>query len=187
MQNGTTRKREYGTTDYRTTGLAFRGRVCENAAHLPDASVLPTNPTIQQSNNPQCLSGSVAAFRENAADLMRMSVFPTNPPIEQSTNPQRLTGPVAAFVKTRLTCRARRPLLSGLVVRGLVVSWSRSPIGPIGPISATNTPKLRNEPKRKPPNPNEINLSGPTAASPALKRTHFSLSANPRQIARNPP
>ena len=34
-------------------------------------------------------------------------------------------------------------------------------------------PKLRNEPKHKPPNPNEINPSWPAAASPAPKRTQI--------------
>ena len=89
---------------------------------------------------------SVAAFRENAADLMGMSVFPTHPIIHGKHR----------------ACLA--PILRISPI---------SPIGLIGPISARNTPKLPNEPKRKPPNPNEINLSGPAAASPAPKQTQI--------------
>ena len=60
-----------------------------------------------------------------------------------------------------------------------------SPIGFIGPSSATNTPKLRNEPKHKPPNPNEIKVSGPAAAFPAPNRTQrpaFPLSSSAGQF-----
>ena len=51
-----------------------------------------------------------------------------------------------------------------------------SPLGPLGlngPVSARNTPKLPNEPKRKSPNHNEINVFVPFAASPAPKRTQI--------------